>query len=135
MRYTVCCIVVLLTVTDAWSPLSRGSSGGAGHGGDGAASNHNPWIGQDGSEEDRPFSQNWLLSSLIRSHNTQETTELRGGGAPGSNQVVKGSKNTLQRTAAFWSDAWKSRTEAMSKSLGDMRKRVTSVFQSRGTEA
>jgi outer membrane protein assembly factor BamA len=110
--------VLLLATSDAWSPSSRGKSGGLG----GGSSNYNPLFVAV-QEDDYP-------SSLLLSYAVRKESELRGGAAK-KNPVVKGSKNTLQTAGAYWSNAFKSATEGVSSTIDGITQQVTSVFQSK----
>lgn len=114
-RYIWVIIMVLLAASDAWSPFSRGNSGGLGGG-----SNYNPlFVPAATHEDDPPLSSNWLLNDVVR------------GGAAKKNPVVKGSKNTLQTTAAYWSNACRSATDAVSNTVSGITKQVTDIFISK----
>jgi outer membrane protein assembly factor BamA len=117
-RYVWFIVVVLLAASDAWSPLSRDNSGGLG----GGNNNYNPLFVAV-QEDNYP-------SPLFLSNVVHKQSELRGGAAQ-KNPVIKGSKNTLQTTAAYWSNSFKSTTEGVSNTIGGVTKKVTGVFQSK----
>lgn len=116
-------LVLLFAPSDALSPLSRGNGGGLG----GGNPNSNPlYVGLKEDDNVYTFSQNRLLTNIIRSD-----VELRGGATKKKNPVVSGSKNTLETTAAYWSNAWKSATAAVSDVVGRTTKPIRGIFLSK----
>lgn len=111
--------VLFVPVAQSLSPLSRGNTAGNAGGGGNAKWNLN----FQEKEEDRE-SPNWLLKTVV---------EHRGGS--NKSPVVRGSKNTLQKTAAYWSNAWKSATGAVSNTVGGVTSSITGIFESKEQKA
>ena len=111
--------MLFVPLAHAWSPLSRGNIAGNSGGGGGNAH----WNVNFQDKEENVEPSNWLLKNVV---------EHRGGS---KSPVVKGSKNTLEKTAAYWSNAWKSATGAVSNTLGGVTVSITGVFQSKEQKA